>query len=106
MPQTEHLTNSIFQIRNNIEFNDIALEIFHFQIENNLLYRSFVKNCSIDIHQINQYQQIPFLPIEFYKSHKVMVGHFIPEAIFTSSGTTGTSTNILLNILSCTVIVF
>ena len=91
MPQTEHLTNSIFQIRNNIEFNDIALEIFHFQFENNLLYRSFVKNCSIDIHQINQYQQIPFLPIEFYKSHKVMSGHFKPEAIFTSSGTTGTT---------------
>ncbi len=93
MPQTEHLSNSIFQISNSTDFNEYALKIFHFQFKHNPLYRAFVENCSIDTSQIKHYQQIPFLPIDFFKSHQVITGKFSPEITFSSSGTTGMLTS-------------
>lgn len=93
MPQTEYLTNRIFQIRNSNDFNELALEIFHYQVENNEFYKKFVESISIQPDQINEYQQIPFLPIEFFKSQQIVSGKFDPEITFQSSGTTGQTTS-------------
>ena len=81
--------NSIFNIQSEAEFTTTALEIFKFQFEHNSVYRSF---CDLlykhpsDVHTI---EQIPFLPIEFFKTHTIASTNKAAEAIFRSSGTTG-----------------
>jgi hypothetical protein len=78
---------------NESSFEDIALELFHFQAVHNPVYRDFLKNLSIDISSVKRINQIPFLPIRFFKSHDIRTGDWVPEMIFTSSGTTSSSTS-------------
>jgi phenylacetate-coenzyme A ligase PaaK-like adenylate-forming protein len=93
MPKNKSLENKIFNIHNLHDFNEIAIEIFHFQYENNLIYKQFVDFLNIRTSSINNYSKIPFLPVEFFKNHKVVSGEFNADAIFTSSGTTGIQTS-------------
>ena len=67
-----------------------TLEVFRFQHENNLVYRQFCDQLKTDIDKITDIKQIPFLPIQFFKTHQVVTTRFKPEAIFESSGTTQT----------------
>lgn len=85
----------IFQISNDIEFNAFALKIFHYQYANNIIYQRYVNFhfTSGEIKKINHYAQIPFLPIEFFKTHNIICDNQNPEQIFTSSGTTGQQTS-------------
>ena len=84
-----HIKDSIFNIQSEAEFKAVALEVFKFQFEHNSVYRSF---CDLlykhpsDIHTI---EQIPFLPIEFFKTRTIVSTNKPVEATFTSSGTTG-----------------
>jgi len=86
-------TEKIFQIKNETEFEKIALEVFAFQAKNNPVYQEYLSYLSVDIHQIKSLQDIPFLPIEFFKSRKVVSSQEEAKAIFTSSGTTGNLTS-------------
>ncbi len=83
------LINKIFEINNEEEFNKIALKTFLHQYENNAVYKTFIDMIGRDIHQISHYSQIPFLPIEFFKTHKIISGIASIQASFCSSGTTG-----------------
>lgn len=83
------LTNDIFNINSEQSFNNIAIEVFKFQYENNPTYNQFCKLLNIDTNKITQTHEIPFLPIEFFKSHEIKSGNFNEEVIFLSSGTTG-----------------
>lgn len=78
---------------NESSFEDIALELFHFQAVYNPVYRDFLRNLSVDIKSVKQLSQIPFLPIRFFKSHDIKAGDWIPEVTFTSSGTTSSTTS-------------
>ena len=86
-------TNAIFNISTEDEFNNLALKIFKHQFENNPVYRSF---CDLlykhpsDVRSINE---IPFLPIQFFKSHNVLSNINTVEKTFSSSGTTGSITS-------------
>lgn len=93
MPQVKHLKDQIFRIKDDNNFNEFALEIFHYQLKNNLVYNSFVKNLSVNIEAVKHFSQIPFLPIELFKSHEIKTGNFKPEIIFSSSGTSGQTTS-------------
>ncbi len=81
--------NRIFNIKTDAEFNDFAINIFHYQYSNNPVYQEFVNFHLSNINRIDHYSQIPFLPIEFFKTHKVLCNNCKTEKIFTSSGTTG-----------------
>lgn len=81
------LKKQIFKVRSVSEFNDLALEIFHYQYSNNEIYREFVNIQNINIHKIEHFSNIPFLPIGFFKSHKIITGNNKPEITFFSSGT-------------------
>ncbi len=70
-------------------FEQKALELFQKQSIENKIYSEFIQHLGIDPLAINQIEQIPFLPIRFFKSHQLTTGEFKPEAIFESSGTTG-----------------
>ena len=69
-------------------FNDLAIEIFHFQYQNNPVYKSYVDALGANVQTIESYFQIPFLPIGLFKSHSVKTTQFIPLITFESSGTT------------------
>jgi len=71
------------------EFNEIALKIFYYQFKHNPIYKKYVEYLSIDPDSLTEYSQIPFLPIEFFKTQKIVTGDHKPEIIFSSSGTTG-----------------
>ena len=70
-------------------FEPLALEIFRYQYDQNSLYQQYVDALGLDISQIVRLEQIPFLPIRFFKSHEVVTGEFEARAVFESSGTTG-----------------
>ena len=93
MQGTAAIEKNIFSIKSETDFNERALEIFHFQYRKNVVYRKFVKGLGVDIAAIKDFREIPFLPIEFFKKHKVVSGNFEPEAVFQSSGTTGMVTS-------------
>lgn len=79
----------IFSISSQKEFEKIALKVFRFQYENNLVYKTFCDYLKTDIQNVKSLKQIPFLPIQFFKSHKVLSNSNPIEETFTSSGTTG-----------------
>jgi acyl-protein synthetase LuxE len=70
-------------------FESVALDIFRFQAENNRIYGEFIRALKIEASEVRSLKQVPFLPISFFKSHRVVTGDFEPEIVFESSGTTG-----------------
>ena len=80
---------NIFDIQNNSDFIKVALELFRYQARYNNVYRRFIDYLKIDIHQVNCLTDIPFLPIEFFKTYKVVSSPPPYETVFMSSGTTG-----------------
>ncbi|SMC49856.1 LuxE/PaaK family acyltransferase [Moheibacter sediminis] len=83
----------IFSIQNEIEFEKNALKIFHFQAENNYVYKNFLKFLDVNPNEINSLEKIPFLPIRFFKEFEIISKNQTAEKIFTSSGTTGNQTS-------------
>ena len=86
-------THDIFTISNQKQFEKIALKVFRFQYENNLVYREFCDFLKTDVQKVKSIQQIPFLPIQFFKSHSVISTTNPVQTTFTSSGTTGMITS-------------
>lgn len=74
---------------NRDDFESLALEIFRFQHQNNPVYKSYTDALAIDPGSVRTFNQIPFLPIRFFKSHDVQTTLFEPEVVFESSGTSG-----------------
>ncbi len=83
----------IFSLKNEEQFEKLSLEIFRVQAEHNKPYKEFIEKLKINVSEIKSLKQIPFLPIEFFKTHRVITGEFIPETVFKSSGTTGNNTS-------------
>lgn len=71
-------------------FEALAIELFYFQYEYNTVYRQYCTLLHVDAAGVDNYTKIPFLPIHFFKTHKIKTTDFIPETIFESSGTTQT----------------
>jgi hypothetical protein len=80
----------VFSIRAEQQFNEIALQAFRFQAQACPVYREFITHLKIDISDISSTEQIPFLPISFFKTHDVLSANKV-QVTFTSSGTTGTT---------------
>ncbi len=83
----------IFSISNKKQFEKIALKVFRFQYDNNVIYREFCEYLNVEKHDVKSLQQIPFLPIQFFKSHDVLSSEEKIQETFTSSGTTGMTTS-------------
>ncbi|MDB5125222.1 MAG: Acyl-protein synthetase, LuxE [Mucilaginibacter sp.] len=83
----------VFSIKNERQFNETALQIFQYQAQNCAVYRDFISALKINPGSVKTINQIPFLPIEFFKTHEVMSSALPAEVIFTSSGTTGATTS-------------
>ncbi|MEG3656583.1 acyl transferase [Arenibacter palladensis] len=81
--------DNIFTITTDEEFNATALKTFETQFHENLVYQEFCRHLGKNVSSVKSIRDIPFLPIEFFKSKKVICGSFTPQITFTSSGTTG-----------------
>jgi len=73
--------------------DEYTLQLFRFQYKYNRIYHQFCNNLGVKENSVNKKEKIPFLPISAFKVHDVKTGNFIPEAIFRSSGTTGSMTS-------------
>ncbi|MCU7550536.1 acyl transferase [Chitinophagaceae bacterium LB-8] len=77
----------------NLNFSQKALELFRFQYAHNAVYKRYADALNCDAAKVNAIDQIPFLPISFFKQFPVITTTFEPQAIFESSGTTGMATS-------------
>ena len=82
--------HDVFEINSELAFNKTALGVFDYQYHNNCVYRSYCDLLNIAPTDVDHHRKIPFLPIQFFKTHKVISCSLNTEATFTSSGTTGT----------------
>ena len=83
--------HQIFETRSEQDFTGLALEVFRFQVSKNIVYSKYIELLGADPGKINSLEQIPFLPVEIFKEHKVVTGNKPPRAVFESSGTTGSA---------------
>ena len=74
-------------------FFEKAISVFNFQYEYNAIYKRFVESINCKPGAINRIEQIPFLPISFFKTHQLTSTFFTPEKVFTSSGTAESGTS-------------
>lgn len=79
----------IFNNHSEDAFNEQALSMYFYQRENNPVYRQFIQALKRASFNPKHYSEIPFLPVEFFKTHRVASGDFKEEVVFSSSGTTG-----------------
>ena len=86
---------SIFNINSNDSFEALALELFNYQFEHNTTYRSFCDLLYRHPSDVQTTDDIPFLPIDFFKTHQVTTkGSYLESVLcFESSGTTGSQTS-------------
>ena len=82
------LNQDIFQITDHSTFRETALKVFYYQSAYNPVYREYLSGMKIDPADIQELEEIPFLPVEFFKTHMVLCEGMTPEVNFESSGTT------------------
>jgi hypothetical protein len=87
--------NNIFSLSSHPElFDQYCRSVYTFQRDNNPVYREWCRLTGGDTAYDNKTQVFPpALPVSFFKTHSVVCGPFIPEAVFESSGTTGMQTS-------------
>lgn len=74
-------------------FAALALAIFQYQATNNPLYAQFLELIGRNQATVKQLQDIPFLPIQLFKNYRIQTGNWAPERVFSSSGTSGSTTS-------------
>jgi len=87
------LENEIFNIKTAADFERLSIEVFHFQYEHVPVYKNFCNLLNTNVSEVKSIADIPFLPIQFFKSHKIIVENAAEKTVFTSSGTTGNITS-------------
>ena len=81
--------DDIFGITDDAAFEAAALEVFRRQAAECPPYREYLALAGVRPEEVRAAREIPFLPIEIFKTHDVYCGGTEPEAVFTSSATTG-----------------
>tara|TARA_R110001583_G_scaffold79689_5_gene215082 strand:- start:1578 stop:2552 length:975 start_codon:yes stop_codon:yes gene_type:complete len=87
------MIDTVFNIISAQKFKEVALTVFKHQFKNNKTYRSFCDLLYIHPSDVSEIKDIPFLPIEFFKSHKILSSLDETQETFSSSGTTGSVTS-------------
>ncbi len=73
-----------------VEDTDFVLEVFRFQYLYNPMYQRFVDLLKVKVASVCRLEDIPFLPISFYKNFEIKTGSWVAQAVFLSSRTGGT----------------
>lgn len=85
--------HDIFTISGKKDFEKITMKVFRYQYENNWVYQEFCNLIKRNPSNVKSIEAIPFLPIQFFKSHNVLSSTEPVQETFTSSGTTGMQTS-------------
>jgi phenylacetate-coenzyme A ligase PaaK-like adenylate-forming protein len=85
--------HSLLTVGNDIEFNQFCLDTFRYQYKMNKAYKHYCCLLETSVEKVSGIEQIPFLPVEIFRTHKVQCGTFEAEKIFISSGTSGQTTS-------------
>lgn len=93
IPKAKQIEEKVFAITNEKELSIIALEVYQFQFDNNPVYQDYCKAVGKTPCQVKKTADIPFLPISFFKTHRIETTEFDAELLFKSSGTTGSVTS-------------
>ena len=83
-------SEKIFSLSSDAEFEAAALELFRRQAEQCPPYSEYISLLGVNPAEVNRVEDIPFMPIEFFKWRDVYCGEGKPEKVFTSSNTGGT----------------
>lgn len=81
----------IFGIRDASDFFSVAKEVMQHQYDKNPVYKAFTDHLGKETRNVKRINEIPFMPVEFFRNHPVITGRIQVETIFQSSGTTGTT---------------
>jgi len=95
----ENLINKIMAINSESDFEEMSIELFHYQVENNPIYAPYAALILKGKIPTNIYE-IPFLPIDFFKKEQIIYQGKAVEEVFLSSGTTGGQSKHLVSDLS------
>ncbi|GAA4115768.1 acyltransferase [Aquimarina addita] len=87
------LSETIFTIQDEHDFEKTAVRIFQYQYINNPVYQRFCNLLGIIKSSVKQSKDIPYLPIEFFKQKKILSSLAPVQKVFTSSGTTNSITS-------------
>ena len=87
----KELENRIFSIQSSADFEQAALETFQYQASHSQVYGKYLELLKCDLSKVKRTEDIPFLPIGFFKTHSIRAFDGKPEIEFLSSGTTGMS---------------
>lgn len=94
MSQRQYFKNKIFSIATDEEFVKLAMKLFYYQFEQNQTYRNYVLHLhgenflrKVENEEIENLEDIPFLPIQLFKNHEIKTGDYSTKKVFTSSGT-------------------
>lgn len=79
--------NKIFEVEN-ANFEGAAMQVFAYQEQENKVYKDWCNHLHTDKREVTEITQIPFLPISFFKTHKIICGNDPCDVLFESSGTT------------------
>lgn len=82
------LSQAIFRIKDHSTFRETALEVFYYQSARNPVYGEYLRRLGVDAAAVTSVEEIPFLPVEFFKTHTVLCEGLQAEMVFESSGTT------------------
>lgn len=77
---------SLHYYSNDYDFDKAVQEVFQYQIQENPVYKEFVRNTGRT--RIASLSDIPFLPVEVFKRRQIQSGNWDAERFFLSSGTT------------------
>ncbi len=80
---------NIFDIKNSSDFDNLCFEVFRFQAKNCEVYEEYLNLLDVNIKDVVSIEQIPFLPVQLFKSKEIITKGKIPQIIFSSSATTG-----------------
>jgi phenylacetate-coenzyme A ligase PaaK-like adenylate-forming protein len=83
------LRDKIFTIKNDNDFLDTTLAVFNYQVKENAVYQEYITQLRIDPLNVKSLSDIPFMPVEFFKNHKIITQNLPADEIFESSRTTG-----------------
>ena len=88
---TKDLQDNIFQIEDQAGFLKKTLEIFNYQAKENPVYHNFLEQLGKKPASVRTIKDIPFLPVELFKTHKISTGEMTAQIAFESSRTTGSA---------------
>lgn len=91
------MKNKIFSVTDS-NFEEIALEVFQFQYQNNPVYKKFADY--LGKQNPTSSAEIPFLPISFFKTHEIRCFQKDIDIKFKSSGTGGNRSTHFIESLS------